>query len=231
MRVATYNVHDCIGRDRVYDPLRILEVIRQIDADVIALQEMTLDDAGEILQLIVEYTGMDILDGTLIPRGIGRYGNILLSRIPIRVAQIYQLPQRGRELRGVIRAELSWEDQVIRVFATHLGLSRRERRYQIDTLASLCGSAGPPAILLGDLNVWYGPAEMKPLVKRGFFHYAVRSFPNWPRPIFALDRIMVQKPIRIKSCIRYQTGQANMASDHYPLVAEISFKGNPASPV
>ena len=48
-RVATYNVHDCIGRDGVYSPSRIVEVLRSLEADVVALQEITLDPAGEVL--------------------------------------------------------------------------------------------------------------------------------------------------------------------------------------
>lgn len=222
MRVASYNVHDCVGRDGVYDPLRIIKVIEDLNADIIALQEVTLDDAGEIMQLIGEHTGMNAIDGTLITRGIGCYGNVLLGRMPMIMQGVHHLPQRGRELRGVIQAEISWGDQAIRVFATHLGLSRAERRQQIAYLAQLCDTGEAPAILLGDLNVWYGPSELRPLVESGFHHYSVRSFPTWPRPLFSLDRIMVQLPLKVEACARHVAGRAQQASDHYPVVAEIS---------
>ncbi|MEO6236371.1 MAG: hypothetical protein ABIQ52_05185, partial [Vicinamibacterales bacterium] len=40
VRIATYNIHRCRGMDRRVDPGRIIEVLRDIDADVIALQEV-----------------------------------------------------------------------------------------------------------------------------------------------------------------------------------------------
>lgn len=222
MRVATYNVHDCVGRDSVYDPLRIISVIQELNADIIALQELTLDDAGEIMQLIREHTAMFSVDGTLFTRGIGRYGNVLLSRRPFVMQSVHELPERSRELRGVIHAEIEWNHQTIAVFATHLGLNRGERRQQIEFLTELCKESGPPAILMGDLNVWRGAGELRPLADIGFFHYSVRSFPIWPRPVISLDRIMVQQPVMIESCVRHEAGKVRQASDHYPLVAQIS---------
>lgn len=222
MRVATYNVHDCVGRDGVYDPLRIIRVIQELNADIIALQEITLDDAGEIMQLIREHTAMYAIDGTLFIRGIGRYGNVLLSRSPFVMQSVHELPERSRELRGVIQAQIEWDDQTIAVYATHLGLNRTERRQQIEFLGELCKRNEPPAILMGDLNVWRGAGELRPLVDIGFFHYSVRSFPIWPRPIISLDRIMAQQPMMIESCVRHEAGKVRLASDHYPLVAELS---------
>ena len=39
-RVVTYNVHKCRGLDRRVRPARIAEVLREINADIIALQEV-----------------------------------------------------------------------------------------------------------------------------------------------------------------------------------------------
>ena len=83
LRVATYNVHDCIGRDRRYDPKRIAGIVDALDADVVALQEVTLDHQGDLLATLQGETHMHMVDGTLLPRGIGRYGNLLLSRWPV----------------------------------------------------------------------------------------------------------------------------------------------------
>ena len=40
LRVATYNIHRCRGMDRRVMPARIADVLREIDADVIAMQEV-----------------------------------------------------------------------------------------------------------------------------------------------------------------------------------------------
>ena len=41
LRVATYNVHACVGRDGRHDPDRVATVIEELNADVVALQEFT----------------------------------------------------------------------------------------------------------------------------------------------------------------------------------------------
>ncbi len=46
-RIATYNIHKCRGLDRRVRPKRIVEVLKQIGADIIALQEVVgMDEAA-----------------------------------------------------------------------------------------------------------------------------------------------------------------------------------------
>ena len=46
LKIVSYNVHRAIGRDRRFAPERILGVLREIDADVVALQEVEACDSG-----------------------------------------------------------------------------------------------------------------------------------------------------------------------------------------
>jgi endonuclease/exonuclease/phosphatase family metal-dependent hydrolase len=39
LKVASYNIRKAIGLDRKRDPDRIISVLREVDADIIALQE------------------------------------------------------------------------------------------------------------------------------------------------------------------------------------------------
>lgn len=82
LRVATYNIHDGVGRDRRYDPMRIVNILCEINADVLALQEVTLDHAGEFKQCFAS-TGMQVTDGTVFEHHKGHYGNLLLTRQPV----------------------------------------------------------------------------------------------------------------------------------------------------
>ncbi len=41
LRVATYNIHQCVGRDGIENPRRIADVLGEINADIVALQEVT----------------------------------------------------------------------------------------------------------------------------------------------------------------------------------------------
>jgi endonuclease/exonuclease/phosphatase family metal-dependent hydrolase len=227
VRVATYNVHDCIGRDGIYDPDRIAAVIASLDADLVALQEITLDHAGDVVRLIETGTHMRAVDGTLFERGIGRYGNLLLTRLPLVGQQLHDVSFAGREPRGVIEAQVLEDGRQYSVFATHLGLVRHERRRQIATIAALLASASQPTILMGDLNAWMGNRPLRPLFQAGLHGAAVRSFPSRPFPLLALDRILVSEVVSVAAIRRVGGPVIGQASDHLPVVADISVAHRP----
>jgi endonuclease/exonuclease/phosphatase family metal-dependent hydrolase len=221
LRVATYNVHDCVGRDGVYAPDRIAAIIAHLRADLVALQEITLDHAGDVVALLERTTTMQAVDGTLFERGVGRYGNLLLSRGSIEAQDLHDLSFVGREPRGLIKATVVAEGTACVVGATHLGLSRRERRHQILKVATLLSDESLPVILMGDFNIWEGLSGFGPLTDVGFMTTGTRSYPTWSRPFLPLDRILTRRPGRIlASC--YQAGRlARIASDHFPVVANV----------
>lgn len=109
------------------------------------------------------------------------------------------------------------------LLATHLGLGQRERSAQIERLTGIVSARDSIHLLLGDLNVWSGQS-LRPLVASGFVFKAVPSFPTWPGALVALDRILVRKPVIIHRCFRYESLLARVASDHFPLVAELAFE-------
>lgn len=220
LRVATYNVHDCIGRDGRYLPERTAQVLCSLDAEVIALQEITLDDAGELQRYLEKTLHMQVTDGTVFERGVGRYGNVLLSRHRMVEQQLHDLSYAGREPRGLLDVGLERGGRRLRVFATHLGLARRERRWQIEQLCSRLAAGRGPSLLLGDFNAWRGGMELQPITALGFNHLPVRSFPTWRRPLLALDHIFSRSPVVALRCWRHDTPLSRVASDHYPVVAE-----------
>jgi endonuclease/exonuclease/phosphatase family metal-dependent hydrolase len=229
LRVATYNAHDCIGRDGVYSPERIARVVSALDADIVALQEITLDHTGSVLDCLQQTTGLRVLDGALFERGVGRYGNVLLTRCPLESQTLHDLSHAGREPRGVVDTVIRVDDRPCRVMATHLGLSWRERREQIRRIAELLSASSGAAVLLGDFNVWLGSKAFEPLIRAGFTHTPLRSYPTWPRPLLPLDRIFVRAPaVRLRQW-RHHSPAARLASDHYPLVAELAILNDAAS--
>lgn len=222
LRIATYNVHDCIGRDRRFDPGRIAAVVREMEADLVALQEVTLDHAGQLAARLAHDTGMEPIDGTVFPRGVGRYGNVILTRLPVLQSRLHDLSVAQREPRGALDLVVGTEAGELRVCATHLGLRRAERRWQLTRLAELLGSGDQATALVGDFNVWQRPRELAPLAALGFMHRRVYSFPTWPYPMFALDRIFTRNPVGISRCHRHTSPTARVASDHFPVVAELA---------
>lgn len=221
MRIATYNVHDCVGRDGRFDPSRIAAVLAELDADLIALQEVTLDHAGDLIGQFEAATGMQAHDGSLFDRGVGRYGNVALTRYPVVASRLHDLAYPGREPRGLLELQLLAGDSPFRVGVTHLGLNPRERRHQLRQVVGMFDGEAGGAVLLGDFNVWWPTRAPAGLTVRGFTGNPVRSFPSWPVPVVALDRVFARAPLRIRRSWRHVSPVARIASDHYPVVADI----------
>ena len=224
LRVATYNAHDCIGRDGIYSPERIAKVVSDLDADVVALQEITLDLAGDLLARLENATGMRAIDGTLFERGVGRYGNLLLTRHPVLAQTLHDLSFAAREPRGIVDAELLVGGQTIKVTATHLGLAWKERSDQIGRISKLLADSSEPAILMGDFNVWFGSKAFEPLMDDGFVQAPVSSYPTWFVPVLRLDRIFVRSPAVVTRTWRHDSTTARIASDHFPVAADLEIR-------
>ena len=120
VRLASYNVHRAIGRDRRADRARILGVLREIDADVYALQEVEAHDSGgDMLAWLAREIDATAIAGTTLLRHDGHYGNGLLSRCPVKDSKLCDLSWRGREPRGAIAADIVCDSASLRVVATH----------------------------------------------------------------------------------------------------------------
>ena len=60
LRIATYNLHSCVGGDRRYDPERTLRVLEELNADILGLQEIGgyLHDGFEQIHFFERKLGM-----------------------------------------------------------------------------------------------------------------------------------------------------------------------------
>jgi endonuclease/exonuclease/phosphatase family metal-dependent hydrolase len=224
-RIATYNIHRCIGRDGVADPRRIARVLRNLDADLIALQEVAFEPGapGNVLHTLAKAARAHAYPGpTLLETG-GRYGNAVLSRLPPREVRRVDISMPGREPRGAIQLILDTPAATVSVLATHLGLSTEERRRQMTRLALLLNNpVDAVTVLMGDFNEWrrWGGALRR--LKRIFAPSpAPSTFPS-RRPFLALDRIWVRPAYRLKTLHTFKDAHAREASDHLPLVADLA---------
>lgn len=232
MRLATYNIRRCRGRDDRVDPDRVAAVLQEIGADLVALQEVEASGAPEEIADQAAYLARRLsmipLEGVTLEEGEGTYGNALLTRLPaVRVARI-DLSVPGREPRGALDVTLNPPEAPVRVIATHLGLTRQERHVQtgrlleaIDDPAHPGGGDPVATILLGDVNAWW-PAER--FLRRLSARLGRSPFRRtWPahRPMLALDRIWIAPdtiPRRIRA---HDSPLARAASDHLPLRADL----------
>jgi endonuclease/exonuclease/phosphatase family metal-dependent hydrolase len=225
LRIATYNIHRCVGCDGVEAPGRIAAVLRDINADVTALQEVAFDPSGpkNILADLARSMGARAIAGPTLLEKKGRYGNAILTRFAPEIVDRLDISVPGREPRGALAIRLRLNGNSVRIVTTHLGLRPRERRYQIRRLLPLLEDPNAAVtILLGDFNEWLLWGRPLRWVNRRFGSLpAPATFPS-RRPLLALDRIWVDPADRLISLHHHRHVSAAVASDHLPLVAQVA---------
>lgn len=226
LTIASYNVHGCVGTDGQYDPDRVVQVISEMNADVVGLQEVDSrrhgGGADGQLRFLAERTGLHPVAGPTIRSATGDYGNAVLSRRPPSLAERISLVVPGREPRGLLDVEYATEAGALRVVTTHLGLSRRERGFQIERLLMhLKSHQSRGTVLLGDFNEWWpfgrGLRELSSWFGRTGH---LRTFPS-RLPLLGLDRIWVLPPEALGRIGVHRSPVARRASDHLPITARI----------
>lgn len=224
LKVASYNIHACIGIDGRFDPARIAAVISEIDADVLALQEVEhhLLDNEDLLDYLARTTGYQAVAGPTLMRETRHYGNALLTRLPVIHSQSRDISVAPYEPRAVMEAQLAAGNKTLTVMATHLGLWPAERRMQVRQLLLLLEQQNTDlTLLLGDLNEWFLWGRPLRWLQR-FFRRSrhIRTFPaNFP--IFSLDRIWAAPEQALTSVYSHRSDLSRKASDHLPVVADL----------
>ena len=230
LRLASYNIHIGVGRDGHFHPERVAAVVGELDADVIALQEVQLG-AGtfDMLSHLAVATGYAALAGpTLTHPTHGHYGNAVLSRAPVIAHRCLDLSVAGHEPRGALDVTLDCGANVtLRLLATHLGLRPPERRDQVRRLLRevTADDHRGPTVLLGDLNEWFLWGRPLRWLHAHFGRPpAPRTFPaGWP--LLALDRVWVKPHDCLRSIGVHASPLARLASDHLPVVAALDLEG------
>ncbi|HEX8130175.1 MAG TPA: endonuclease/exonuclease/phosphatase family protein [Pyrinomonadaceae bacterium] len=244
MRIVTYNVHKCRGLDRRVRPSRITSVLRELDADIIALQEV-LSVGGAAREMdqarfIAEELGYDYCIGENRRLSGGAYGNVILSRLPWRHVHNYDITWRGRERRGCLRVDIetgSGDDaaasQLIHLFNVHLGTAYIERRHQARQLVGdrILGSAELTGarVVLGDFNEWTKGLATRLLTEQlqsADLRTHLRSPRTYPGalPLVHLDHIYFDPALELQQLTLHKSLTALVASDHLPLIADFRLR-------
>jgi endonuclease/exonuclease/phosphatase family metal-dependent hydrolase len=233
IRVATYNVHACVGTDRRHDPDRVASVIEELNADVIALQELTYPATVALeTRTPMFLTTLDRYQCALGPTRqtvTECFGNALLTRHPIVEVHRIDLSMDRREPRGALAATIDVNGTLLHVLAAHLGLRVRERRFQVRQILDYLDEVRNSLyVVLGDFNDWLpGRSVVHLLDDRMGKPPQPRSFPGaWP--IVALDRIWVHPAAALRRIFTHASPVARKASDHLPVVADLAVRPNGA---
>ncbi|HZG53627.1 MAG TPA: endonuclease/exonuclease/phosphatase family protein [Pyrinomonadaceae bacterium] len=250
MRIVTYNVHKCRGLDRRVRPARIASVLRELDADIIALQEVLSVGGGaremDQARFIAEELGYDYCIGENRRLGGGAYGNVILSRLPWRHVHNYDITWRGRERRGCLRVDIETggaggaategaggaaegAGRLLHLLNVHLGTAYIERRHQARQLVGdrILGSAELTGarVVLGDFNEWTKGLATRLLTEQlqsADLRTHLRSPRTYPGalPLVHLDHIYFDPALELQQLTLHKSLTALVASDHLPLVAD-----------
>jgi endonuclease/exonuclease/phosphatase family metal-dependent hydrolase len=225
LRFASYNIHLGIGRDGIFRPERTAAVIDELDADVVALQEVSLGGPGfDMLDYLRRKCGLNAIAGPTLLSSRGEFGNAILTRLHHGEVQRWDLSVGVFEPRGAIDTRVAHGGHSLRVIATHLGLRPGERRRQIRQLLKIIETDNRfPTVLLGDVNEWFLWGRPLRWMHRHFKRTpAPPTFPAG-RPLFALDRIWVEPRSALQRIRVHASATARIASDHLPIVASVDF--------
>lgn len=227
IKIASYNVHKAIGSDRRRSPERILAVLAEIDADIVALQEADLRFGSRLAalppEMIATHTQYYPVPFDIRPGSLGWHGNAILVRRGLKLGHHRHLHLPCVEPRGAVLAEIETPGGMLRFVSMHLDLSGLRRRHQARAIMSQIGALAPlPGVLLGDMNEWRQRGSCLDEFDKGFARAG--SGPSFParQPILRLDRIFVDAGVRLIEAGVHKTPLAQTASDHLPIWARLA---------
>ena len=125
LRIASYNLHGCVGRDGERDAERIAGVIAELGCDTIGLQEVYH------LELLAARTGLHAVAGPPYVWHGRHVGNALLTRRKVLAVRNHDYTWPRHEPRTALDVDLVVGGERVRVIVTHLGLKPAERRFQV----------------------------------------------------------------------------------------------------
>lgn len=237
VRVLTYNVHRCVGADRMLDVGRVADVIASQSPDIVALQELDVgrrrtggvDQAHQLAQRL----GMAFHFHAALRVEEEQFGDAVLTALPERLVKAAPLPGHPRftrlEPRGAIWVAIRAGSVELQVINTHLGLVPREQQLQAAALAGAdwlgATPKDSPVIVLGDFNATPRTLAYRVLAtrlseSRRALRLAVPTFPA-RMPMLAIDHVFV-RGLSVQRVATPTKTLARVASDHLPLVVDLS---------
>jgi len=235
LRIMTYNVHSCMGRDGKISPSRIAGIIARHDPDIIALQELNTNEQAHQAQIIAQKLCMSFHFHPCLSVKKGQRGNAIFSKFPMRLVRNGSLPKLSRtpflEPRAALWVEIDRHGLKVQVFNTHLSLSSIEGLLQ---MKALCGpewigspTCQGPVVFCGDLNALSNSKICKRLgqvLKNTHFELngqrPLKTLPSF-YPLGLVDHIFVGPGLKTIKTEVPKTELEKMSSDHLPLIVEV----------
>ncbi|MXP26857.1 endonuclease [Altererythrobacter indicus] len=222
--LASYNIHKGVGLDRKRDPERIMTVLREMDADIVVLQEVDRRIGARSAVLsrgLLAENHWQLVPLAMKPASIGWHGNAILVRHGIDIVDAEPIGLPTIEPRGAVCAHLNMAGHDFRVVGMHLDLSGLRRRQQIASVCQHLAERPGPAVLAGDFNEWSGKGGCFREFGEGWEVLRPGKSFHSRRPLAALDRIVISSQWTCRNTAVHQSALAVQASDHLPVKADL----------
>jgi endonuclease/exonuclease/phosphatase family metal-dependent hydrolase len=237
LRVVTYNIHHAEGSDGRLDLDRIAGVLRELDADVVCLQEVDRNQPRterlDMPALLTEKLGMASAYGVNYQFSGGDYGVLTLTRLPLLSQRNTPLanPEGVAEPRGCLTVTVRWQDREVDIHNTHLGLSPKERAAQVADILPLI-RPDTPTLLLGDLNE--GPdapavARLREKLADTFTGPKDEGSLPGAKKARRIDFILASNHFEATESVVHMTDTTRVASDHFPCRAVLAWRDSVAA--
>jgi endonuclease/exonuclease/phosphatase family metal-dependent hydrolase len=228
IRLVAYNIRHGAGMDGRMDLRRTADVIRRLDPDLVALQEVdsatTRTNRIDQAHRLGELTGLHAAFGGFMAYREGQYGMALLSRYPIVGFANHRLPD-GEEPRTALAAvvQIPGSDLELVLVGIHLYRTAAERLAQARRIVEIFDDDPRPIMLAGDFNST-PDSDVIDLLAR---HWQVAdkgdpslTFPS-DNPNREIDFVLF-RPAERFTMIRSRVIAEPMASDHRPVLLEFT---------
>lgn len=231
LRVLCYNIHHGEGTDAQVNLPRQAEVIRRVQPDLVALQEVDdrtertgrVDQTGELARL----TGLQGRFARQIDYEGGRYGQAILSRAPLSDISVHWLPgMPPREQRIAAAVDVTVDGQPLTFVTTHLHHQNGEfREQQAARLNTLFADAQHPVILAGDLNAEPDSRPLQILREQWSVASAQQPLRTFPaaEPTKQIDFVLYRPAERLR-VLSAEVLPEPVASDHRPLLVVLEWQ-------
>ena len=241
LKIATYNIHKGFSQfNRRVVLHELSERLRELDADILFLQEVQGEHAGHVQrhadypagpqhEFLADEFWAHHAYGMNAVYDEGHHGNAILSRFPIVQTFNKDVSAHRFESRGLLHSEVDMDGLRVHCLCAHFGLFAKGKRVQTRALVEYVLNeipAGAPLLIAGDFNDWRN--ELSHTLAREIGVQDVfdlqegkpaRSFPSRV-PLFRLDRIYV-RGFKVRGCDVHIGGKWLRLSDHAALSAQL----------
>lgn len=227
LKVASYNIRKSLGTDRQRRPDRILKILGEVDADIVALQEVDRRFGPRVstipTEAILDHSEYKPVRVGIREISLGWHGNAILVRKGLEILEHRRIEIPAFEPRGAVLADIRWQGRRVRIIGMHLGLMGTTRLKQARAIVDYLEKVEErvPTVIMGDLNQWAPDGGC--LAQFAIHHTVIAPGPSFHsrRPMLGLDRIIVSRDISVQGTGVHMSDLAQRGSDHLPVWAQL----------